>query len=99
MIQFPNSEFVRALKLANRATRRGDVKATSRWLRVAEHHMKLYRIYNAAEDEGTERERVNLNQLAALPVGKVNYRYFTNPADTPEAFAELQKRFRRRKRS
>jgi hypothetical protein len=71
MIDFPHPEFARALKLANRATRRGDVRAATRWLRLAEHHMKLYRTYHSTEDESIEREAAEFQHLAKLPVLRV----------------------------
>ena len=59
MIHFPYLEFVHAVALAKKATRRGDVKAAACWLRVAEQHMKLYSLYNvgAAEEKRIDAQR------------------------------------------
>ena len=79
MIYFPHLEFVHAVRLANKATRRGDAKAAAHWLRIAGEHMKLYHAYNTGQDEADERHDASVRNAATLPSMRV--RWITDPPD------------------
>jgi hypothetical protein len=56
----PQHDFFRTLAQARKATRRGDLVATERWLKCAERHMALAeRIEKLAQQQERQQPQIN----------------------------------------